>query len=126
MIQKGNGMGNTKIAEILKYYRKLNDMSVEDVSEELKGRNIVAAPKTIYGWESGRTSPAADTSMNLCKIYNITDVLAAFGYAGQDESLLLKDLNEEEKKVLLAYRNLPQMQPAVKKLLGVESDSSTK
>lgn len=58
--------------------------------------------------------------MNLCTIYNITDVLTAFGYQDRVEGPKAQALTEEEREVLNAYRNLPQMQPAVKKLLGIE------
>ena len=46
-------MKNYKIAEVLKEYRKKNDLSVTQVSNILKEHNNYAAPKTIYGWESG-------------------------------------------------------------------------
>lgn len=46
-------MKNPNIAHVLKYYRKLNQISVNDVSQILKENHNYAAPKTIYGWESG-------------------------------------------------------------------------
>lgn len=51
--QKVRDMKNYKIAEVLKEYRKKNDLSVTQVSNILKEHNNYAAPKTIYGWESG-------------------------------------------------------------------------
>ena len=68
-------MKNPNIATMLKYYRKLNELSVNDVSEQLKQHNNFAAPKTIYGWETGHTQPDADTLMLLCELYHIEDVL---------------------------------------------------
>lgn len=46
-------MKNPKISVMLKYYRKLNELSVQDVSNYLKKEGNPAATKTIYGWESG-------------------------------------------------------------------------
>lgn len=42
-------MKNPNIARVLKYYRKLNEISVNDVSNILRENNNYAAPKTIYG-----------------------------------------------------------------------------
>ena len=47
-------MRNQNIAKVLKEYRKRNHLSVNDVSILLEDRSFTAAPKTIYGWESGR------------------------------------------------------------------------
>lgn len=49
-------MRNQNIAKVLKEYRKRNHLSVNDVSILLEDRSFTAAPKTIYGWESGQQS----------------------------------------------------------------------
>lgn len=46
---------------MLKYYRKLKKLSVENVAAYLQDNGIPVASKTIYGWESGQTQPDADT-----------------------------------------------------------------
>ncbi len=114
-------MKNPHIAKVLKYYRKLNGLSVNEVSEILTKYEAPAAPKTIYGWESGSTQPDADTLMLLCEIYQIEDVLEAFGYKDQSSTSLT--LTEHEKKLVLKYRELEDMQPAVDRLLDLEEDS---
>ena len=53
-------MRNQNIAKVLKEYRKRNHLSVNDVSILLEDRSFTAAPKTIYGWESGQANPSAD------------------------------------------------------------------
>ena len=80
-------MKNYKIAEVLKEYRKKNDLSVTQVSNILKEHNNYAAPKTIYGWESGHTQPDADTLMFLCKLYKVDDVLESFGPFYQNHAI---------------------------------------
>lgn len=49
-------MKNERIAEVLKKYRKKNNLTVHEVSVLLHDRCIKAADKTIYGWESGTDS----------------------------------------------------------------------
>ncbi len=73
-------MRNQNIAKVLKAYRKQNHLTVNDVSILLEERSFTAAPKTIYGWESGQANPSADILLTLCDLYNITDILEAFGY----------------------------------------------
>ncbi|MBQ9886600.1 MAG: helix-turn-helix transcriptional regulator [Lachnospiraceae bacterium] len=112
-------MKNPRIATCLKYYRKLNKLSVNEVADILKEHNISSATKTIYGWENGRSQPDADTFMLLCEIYNIDNILEAFGYiesADADGPLIL---NREEKELVIRYRNNPEMQSAVNKLLDI-------
>lgn len=109
-------MKNPKIATILKYYRKLNELTVNDVSEILEKHHNGAAPKTIYGWESGQTQPDADTLMFLCDLYKIDNILQTFGYSdSEDEPGII--LSNTEKKLILSYRENKELQPAINKLL---------
>ena len=105
------------IAKVLKEYRKRNNYSVQDVALLLEERDIKAAPKTIYGWESGQTQPDADTLLKLCDIYNIDNILATFGYSNATSKKY--NLSSEEKILIEKYRSNPSMQEAVKKLLGM-------
>lgn len=50
-------MKNPVIAKMLKYYRKANNLSVDDIAAYLDECGISVANKTIYGWESGQTQP---------------------------------------------------------------------
>lgn len=107
-------MKNPNISKVLKAYRKLNNFSVNDLVIRLEDHNLPVAPKTIYGWESGQTQPDADTLLILCKIYNIDNILGTFGYNDSMDNMFL---SEEERKLILRYRDCPEMQNAVKKLL---------
>lgn len=68
-------MRNQNIAKVLKEYRKRNHLSVNDVSILLEDRSFTAAPKTIYGWESGQANPSADILLTLCDLYNIINFI---------------------------------------------------
>ena len=108
-------MRNEHIPRVLKEYRKKNHYSVSDVSIMLRSRSIDVAPKTIYGWESGQANPSADVLLTLCELYNITDILSAFGYASSEEF----HITTSERVLIEAYRKHPELQPAIHKLLDL-------
>lgn len=110
-------MRNERIARMLKYYRQANNLSVQEVSNKLSQANLKAAVKTIYAWEAGRTKPDADTLLYLCKVYNIDNILDVFGYNQVPKGAF--HITEFEKALILAYRNNPDLQPAIEKLLGI-------
>ena len=104
------------IPKVLKEYRKRNQLTVNDVSLMLHERSIEVAPKTIYGWESGQANPSADMLLTLCEMYNITDILAVFGYK-EDESYF--HVTASERALIESYREHPELQKAVNKLLDL-------
>lgn len=112
-------MRNPNIARVLKYYRKLYNLSIKDIREHLYSKGIDVKEKTIYGWESGRTQPKADTLMTLCAFYRIDNILETFGYSVNTEVDLPIVLSKEEKYIIESYRQMPAMKGAVKKLLEV-------
>ena len=107
-------MRNQNIAKVLKEYRKRNHLSVNDVSILLEDRSFTAAPKTIYGWESGQAQPDADTLLVLCEIYNIDDILGTFGYSDKKQF----HITNHERELIEKYRQHPELQDAVDKLLS--------
>ncbi|MBD5555262.1 MAG: helix-turn-helix transcriptional regulator [Roseburia sp.] len=112
-------MRNEYIPKVLKEYRKKNHFTVKDVSLLLKDRSFDVAAKTIYGWESGQANPSADMLLTLCELYHITDILSAFGYPEHVDF----PLTASERAVIKAYRQHPDMQHAVDKLLDLSSVS---
>lgn len=101
------------IAKVLKEYRKKNHYSVKDVSILLQERSIKAAPKTIYGWESGQSQPNADILLTLCELYNIENILSVFGYGDAVDFRL----SSQERALVKSYRAHPELQSAVNILL---------
>lgn len=112
-------MKNPRIATVLKYYRKLNKLSVKQVADIFEEHHNKVAPKTIYGWESGNTQPDADTLMFLCELYNIENILITFGYkeATANDSFVVSDF---ERRLIENYRIQTDFQPAVNRLLKLE------
>lgn len=109
-------MKNKIIAKSLKEIRKSNALTVHDVVLKLGKKSINIADKTLYGWESGHAQPDITTLFALCEIYQIKDILGAFGY-GQVELL---NLTKDEERVIMSLREQPEMILAVHKLLGIE------
>lgn len=112
-------MRNESIAKVLKEYRKKNHYSVKDVSIKLKERSLSVAEKTIYGWESGQAQPSADLLLTLCELYNIPNILTAFGYEKTPAETL--HLSAHEANLIQSYRNRPNLQEAVDILLDCKN-----
>ena len=112
-------MKNPIIAKMLKYYRKANNLTVDDIATYLEECGISVANKTIYGWESGQTQPDADTLLYLCKFYRITDILGTFGYSKKRRNETIT-YSLKERDLIDSYRKNISMQPAVDKLLDIK------
>ena len=114
-------MKNSLIPKVLKEYRKKNKYSVNDVALLLKERSINVATKTIYGWESGQSQPSADTLLTLCELYNVKNILNAFGYNSDDDF----QLTSQERALIKSYRAHPELQEAVNILLRYRDPNQT-
>ena len=104
-----------EISHILKYYRKLNHLSVKDVAEQFRQFKHPIAQKTIYGWESGKTQPSADNFIFLCHLYHINNINEAIENSAQTKTPIIP--TAWKKKLLLSYRKHPEYQAAIHKLL---------
>ena len=111
-------MKNERIGAILRYYRKVNNLSVADVVKKLEREDTIVAEKTIYGWENSQTQPDADNLLKLCKIYHIDDVLSSFEYLPTETTPIR--LTEFEERLIKRYRDKPEYHNAIKKLLDLD------
>lgn len=110
-------MKNNKIGEMLKQYRKLNSYSINDVVVELQERyGVNVAEKTVYGWESNQAHPTSDVFVALCDIYKINNISDVF-ISNEPKGF---HITKEERKLIEQYREYPEMQAVVKKLLDME------
>lgn len=87
-------------AETLKEMRVNAGYSQKEVYEMFNIRQ-----STFSAWETGRAEPSADMLLKLCKLYNVTDILGAFGFDGYNEDGSLQ-LNINEISVIEKYRSL--------------------
>lgn len=113
-------MKNLNFSRVLKYYRKLNHLSVPEVSDIFRKRGSDIAVKTIYGWESGQSQPSADCLMFLCELYHIENILETFGYQNTESEPLF--LSSTEKSIVKGLRAHPEYQAVILKLLDLEQN----
>lgn len=105
-----------EIGEVIRKYRKEKHLTQEEMANCL-GVTVPAVSK----WETGHTQPDADTLMRLCCIYHIDNILEIFGYKSQKKAVF--NLTAQEKNLIEEYRNHPDMQKAVQRLLEIEKES---
>lgn len=111
------------IGERIKKLREEKNITVDKLAE-LIGKNRA----TIYRYESSEIEKLPTSVLEpLCKALGTTPAYI-MGWTDPDTSQneninSNKDIfSVHEKKVITAYRNKPEMQPAVDKLLGVEDE----
>ena len=106
-------MSREHIAKVLKELRLKSGLTAKEV-----GDMIGKSGKTVSAWENNHGQPDAELLIALCDIYEVDDILKAF----REDDVETIALSEHEKTVIVAYRNKPEMQPAVDKLLGIVDD----
>jgi transcriptional regulator with XRE-family HTH domain len=110
-------MRNHQIGPLLKKYRKQNQLSVQDVVLELSDKyDVRIAEKTVYGWESNQAHPTSDVFIALCDIYKINNISEAFSDSADNKGFLI---TPEERTLVEHYRQNPDLQKAVRVLLGM-------
>lgn len=77
---------------------------------------------SFINWEQRGTTPGGDVLIKIADYFDIT-VDYLLGRTEQKEKPTGKgELSEHEAAVINAYRNHPEMQPAVDKLLGIYNE----
>ncbi len=104
-------MSRETIAKALKRLREQSCLTADQV-----GALVGKSGKTINAWENNRGQPDADMLLKLCDIYKVDNILAEFKET-TEEAL---NLTLEEKEIIVAYRERPDIQNAVKILLGLK------
>lgn len=110
-------MSKEYIASVLKRLRTESGLTADEVGEK-----VGKSGKTVNGWENARSQPDAEILLQLCDIYNVKDIMYEFR---ELKNGIVQDnfsLSAHEKTVIIAYRNKPEMQPAVDKLLGIDTE----
>lgn len=98
-----------EIGKRIKMFRERKGISQKNFAELIHTKNT-----TISNWEMGYTRPDVDTLVQICETLEVSaDELL-------DIRLPPEDMNEHEKKVIIAYRTKVNLQQAVDILLGVD------
>lgn len=88
------------------------------------GKVVGVSKSTVKKWEDGFISNMKrDKIALLAKVLKLNPVAFITGDVSAEVKIF--DLTSHEKKVVTAYRNKPEMQPAVDRLLGVETETNT-
>ncbi len=110
-------MKSRKIGELLRKQRKKHGWTIRDVVIRLQDRyNLNIAEKTVYGWESDQSYPRTETLLLLCELYHMEDIA----------EILMNDsptgefpITPDERNLIEQYRNHPELQSVVKRVLDV-------
>lgn len=109
-------MTRMELAARLKFFREKAGLTIYEVGEK-----IGKSGKTVSAWECGRGQPDADMLLTLCSVYGIKSISELYGEPTEKGD----GLSSHERAVIEAYRNNPEMQAAVDRLLNVEPDAPT-
>lgn len=100
-----------EIGNRIRKYRKDRDLTQEQLAEKInvsKGR--------ISNWEQGINRPDADILADICRALNVSPSELL------DVRLSADDLNDQERKVIKAYRTKVDLQHAVNILLNIDNE----
>lgn len=93
----------------LKYYLKIKKISQKELSKKLN-----VSQSAVTNWIKGSNSPDIEMVAKICDILDIS-VNQLFGTEKTNEYTI------NEKLLILHYRNRPEMQLAVNKLLDIDT-----
>ena len=98
-----------EIGARLRYFRELRGLSQKEFAAQ-----IGVSSSRVSNWEQGVNRPDADILASICHALRISanDLL--------DIRLSGDDINEDERQIIYQYRKRPEMQQAVRVLLGLE------
>lgn len=98
-----------EIGARIRKYREICGLSQKELAQKIGVSN-----SRVSNWEQGINRPDADILADICKALNVSPSELL------DVRLSPDDLNEQERKVIMAYRTKPDLQKAVNILLGLE------
>lgn len=97
-----------EIGKRIRKYREDRKLSQKDLADMIGVSN-----SRISNWEKGINRPDADIIADLCRVLQISPSELLDVHLSTDE------LNDQERKVIQAYRIKTELQEAVNILLGI-------
>lgn len=92
----------------IRKYRELRGLSQKELADLIGVSN-----SRVSNWEQGINRPNADIISDLCKALDVSPSELL------DIQISTDSLNEQERKLISAYRSRPELQEAVNILLGI-------
>lgn len=99
-----------EIGSRIRKYREERSLSQKQFAELMGISN-----SRVSNWEQGINRPDADILADICRVLNVSPSELLNVHLSDDE------LSDQERKVIRAYRQKPELQQAVNILLGVEA-----
>lgn len=99
------------IGDKIRKYREACKLSQKELAQLIGVSN-----SRISNWEQGINRPGADILADICRALQVSPSELL------DVCLSENEITEQERKVLRAYREKPELQQAVNILLGVEDN----
>ena len=100
-----------EIGSRIRKYREERSLSQKQLAELIGVKN-----NRVSNWEQGLNRPDADILAALCRVLQVSPSELL------DVRLVDDELNAQERKVIMAYRAKPELQPAVNILLGIDAE----
>ena len=100
-----------EIGKRIRKYREDRKLSQKDLADMIGVSN-----SSISNWEKGINRPDADMLADLCRALKVSPSELL------DVRLSTDELNDQERKVIQAYRTKTELQQAVNILLGIEEE----
>lgn len=100
-----------EIGSRIRKYREERGLSQKQLAELIGVKN-----SRVSNWEQGLNRPDADILAALCRALQVSPSELL------DVRLVDDELNAQERKVIMAYRAKPELQPAVNILLGIDAE----
>ncbi|MBR6515033.1 MAG: helix-turn-helix transcriptional regulator [Clostridia bacterium] len=97
-----------EIGSRIRKYREECGLSQKQLADMINVSN-----SRVSNWEQGINRPDADIIADICRALNVSPSELMGVYLASDE------FTEQEKKLIRAYREKPDMQKAVNVLLGL-------
>lgn len=98
-----------EIGARIRKYRKMRGFTQTELAKK-----IGVSSGRLSNWEQGMYRPNADIIASICKALDISPSELL------DVRISTDNLTEQEKKLLSAYRDKPELQKAVNILLGID------
>ena len=100
-----------EIGSRIRRYREERGLSQKQLAELIGVKN-----SRVSNWEQGLNRPDADILAALCRALQVSPSELL------DVRLVDDELNAQERKIIMAYRAKPELQPAVNILLGIDTE----
>lgn len=98
-----------EIGNRIRKYRENRGLNQKELAQLIGVSN-----SRVSNWEQGINRPDADILVDICKALNVSPSELL------DVRLSSDELNDQERKVIMAYRTKIDLQHAVNILLGIE------